>query len=1407
MKQLSLAPAGAQVHCEQTVAVSPSGQRVAYASTLALYIYDAASFELESMISVSERTILGIAWSPHSEDRIVTVAEDGKACVWRVGDEAVDAKLSISLDATGVHWSPHDADAIIVQSPAQLSLWNSSSDGRSSAVRSVPAPQKKADRSSSFTCLRFSPRVAHLAAAGLSSGSVVLLEASVATGIQLQERRLRNGDERESLSSVADLQWDPLGSDYLLAGHADASVNLWDGASGELLSTFPRQGGGLSGVQWLPWAPGNFATCSARAGVLRVWNVSQPHCLEHVRIGGSGVHCLRVLRDGRGFATFADGAFVSYHLRKRHFDFVGEGTHTETAFSCAYSPVDAGLLATASYDASVKLWRMDGRHRAGALLPKENGTVVYCVIWSPDGAQLVTGDFNGTVRLWDVAASRCLAATLVHNRAVYALAWQPSPGSTRVASVGHDGFLRVVDVGDGGRVLQQYRIGGPCYGCDWCPHAPDMLAATCMDGKVRVFDTTKAKRSAPVLVLDGHVQRAFSVRWSPLLSGTLATTGDDRTVRVWRDVPLRGAPWPNGDASRWGDLSGVEIQADGGVLAKHAAVLKGHGDFSRPCLWHPELPWLLLSGGWDARVICWDIRSGRVLCQVAEHLADIYGLAVDRRSPFKVATTSRDTTLRFWQLTCADALRHKAFRAAAAFAGPYLCAGALPAAMGLTGTVAAAMAGDACLCGDESAALEAEVLTVLRSAASGSRAERTGALASALYAVAGFFGTPAPAMELWDALHCISRGDARRGRRAEENRRRFRVVHATELMAVQRGRAAEAAGAAGPAGSAWRQGGLRRDDRLRLSAMLRVQGGDVVGYCEALFSIGDYEKALSVAPGAGLDYWRELSGRYAQILEDRLSEQCVPHLVASGDADRAASFYLRRGDFQEATVVGHAPLPAHGPAVAAAAAASTGATGTTARRALGDVGERLFRDAVREGCPGRAAAALLQDYPSGDGAEDAALVRRVCSYLAEAGEDHLALGVLLVLDGARDTEAIERLLERGCELLAWRSSVAEGVGAAAACAFSGERGETAALLSARHAPDGAAQDAAHDAALAAAALPSREALVERAEKCSRSGRDALEALRYFVLARRPRDAASAAVDLLGAALPRTATHSFVGRGAPRKASLAFAFAARGADLGWEGFRGLWRARCGEEKEDGDGAEEKDKDDACAEVMAALRYLRCIRAEDLPGGLRRAILALAYYLGAWAAMARGYARIVPALYDSFAACVGTPKAKAPRSEAKAERGQPAAGASFPLSMARVGAEVASYLAAVGKMDAAADVLRSCDAAPHGGAAPATREELAALSQVRNDMEERFKELADGAGASVGVRNIVVCGDAAIGGVAALRRLSYVDGTLLKTARAIEMPVGERLALSMSDAQMWHNCCAHSPVASGDMLAFK
>ncbi|MGH3933886.1 MAG: WD40 repeat domain-containing protein, partial [Pseudonocardiaceae bacterium] len=110
---------------------------------------------------------------------------------------------------------------------------------------------------------------------------------------------------------------------------------------------------------------------------------------------------------------------------------------------------------------------------------------VRAVAWSPDSTRLASAGYGGEVRVWDAATGTPQATLTGHTGGVNAVAW--SPDGTRLASAGYGGEVRVWDAATGtpqatltGHTLAVFAVA-------WSPDST-RLASAGYGGKICVFD-------------------------------------------------------------------------------------------------------------------------------------------------------------------------------------------------------------------------------------------------------------------------------------------------------------------------------------------------------------------------------------------------------------------------------------------------------------------------------------------------------------------------------------------------------------------------------------------------------------------------------------------------------------------------------------------------------------------------------------------------------------------------------------------------------------------------------------------------------------------------------------------------------------------------------------------------------
>ncbi|OXB84140.1 UNVERIFIED_CONTAM: hypothetical protein H355_012258 [Colinus virginianus] len=419
----------------------------------------------------------------------------------------------------------------------------------------------------------------------------------------LRPESLKGTDEEDPVTA---LEWDPLSTDYLLVANLHNGIQLVDSESLSCITkfTFPSAAASVQCLAWVHSAPGMFITGA--------FSFSSPIKYPHTSSTSEAVPPPTLtqkqafsLPPGHVVCCFMDGGVGLYDMGAKKWDFLRDLGHVETIFDCEFKPDNPDLLATASFDGTIKVWDINTL------------TAVYT---SPGDLNCIAGatSRNGGF-IWDVPRGKIITRFSEHGKnGIFCIAWSHKD-SKRIATCSDDGFciIRTID----GKILHKYKHPAAVFGCDWSQNNKDMIATGCEDKNVRVYYLATSS-DQPLKVFTGHTAKVFHVRWSPLREGILCSGSDDGTVRIW-------------DYTKDACIN---------ILSGHKAPVRG-------LMWNPEIPYLLVSGSWDYSIQVWDTRDGTCLDTVYDHGADVYGLTCHPSRPFTMASCSRDSTVRLWSLT------------------------------------------------------------------------------------------------------------------------------------------------------------------------------------------------------------------------------------------------------------------------------------------------------------------------------------------------------------------------------------------------------------------------------------------------------------------------------------------------------------------------------------------------------------------------------------------------------------------------------------------------------------------------------------------------------------------------------------------------------------------------------------
>lgn len=281
---------------------------------------------------------------------------------------------------------------------------------------------------------------------------------------------------------ITSLAWKPQHLDpecrYLASASKDATVRIWDTVLYQCKIVLSSH---LQTVSCVKWGGSNLIYSASQDRTIKVWRADDGVMCRSLQGHGHWVNTMALSTDyvmRTGAYDPAKAAIVHKDvtetgedlakLAKERYDAAkGEGPerlvtgsddftlylwnpetdkkpltrmtgHQQTINQVLFSP-DTRLIASASYDKSVKLWC----GKTGKFLSTLRGHVqrVYQVAWSADSRLLCSGSADSTLKVWDIKAKKLLFDLPGHADEIYALDW--SPDGQRVVSGGKDKVLKI----------------------------------------------------------------------------------------------------------------------------------------------------------------------------------------------------------------------------------------------------------------------------------------------------------------------------------------------------------------------------------------------------------------------------------------------------------------------------------------------------------------------------------------------------------------------------------------------------------------------------------------------------------------------------------------------------------------------------------------------------------------------------------------------------------------------------------------------------------------------------------------------------------------------------------------------------------------------------------------------------
>lgn len=432
---------------------------------------------------------------------------------------------------------------------------------------------------------------------------------------------------------------------FVVTGADDGTARVWDTTDGHVIATLHHEKL-LQGVAVSP--DSTRVVTSSWDTTAKIWEVPSGRLIATLKHPDALV-TVDYSHDGRTVVTSCnDGVARVWSAQTGELIAELKG-HTKMVASGRFSPDDS-RVATASEDGTVRLW--NARTGAPVSVLTGHSAPVKDAIFSRDGSRLVTISYDRTARIWESKSGRLLTILQGHSDYVWGVAF--SPDQKTIATVSQDGTARLWGL-DGTllHVLNGHR--GNIFSVDWSSDSKRVVT-TSGDSSAKVWS---AETGTILSSLDGHSNAVLFGAFSPDSQEVLTVSGDG-TARIWH--PRTSALV----ASRAANLGDVTELSDGYSRNGPMTSLELCGEAH------------FVTTGNDRTAKLWEASTGKLVRVFAGHQDEVRGGACTVDGA-RVATASKDGTVRCWDTKTGDELWRRRIEGAGPQAVAFSSGGTLAA--------------------------------------------------------------------------------------------------------------------------------------------------------------------------------------------------------------------------------------------------------------------------------------------------------------------------------------------------------------------------------------------------------------------------------------------------------------------------------------------------------------------------------------------------------------------------------------------------------------------------------------------------------------------------------------------------------------------------------------------------------